>query len=60
MKVSERIQRIRAIVELDDFDIADKVIITQIELIQLEVDIVEALQIARQEGYIAGWNERGM
>ena len=60
MKVSERIKDIRANVNVvDGCSINhDRLPIIQQQLIQLEVEIVEALQIARQEGYRAGFNNR--
>lgn len=47
MKVSERMMQIRARNAVDRVDIG-------YYLIQLEIEIVEALQVARQDGYKSG------
>ncbi len=54
MKVSERIGLIREDVERCRLSLVDDTVIMS-QLIQLEVEIVDALQVARHEGYRAGY-----
>ena len=61
MKVSERIKELQVIMQDSiSLSLVDHSIIVN-QLIQLEVEIVEALQVARQEGeeagYFAGWQD---
>lgn len=56
MRVIDRFRRIREIVKNADTTAADRTMI-QHQLKELETDVDEALLIARQEGYGAGWGE---
>ena len=53
MKVSDRIQQLQMIVKYADITAIDSTII-QRQLIELEMEIVKALQAAKQEGWDAG------
>ena len=53
MKVSERIGLIRKDVERCNLSMVDDTVIMS-QLIQLETEIIDALQVARQEGFQAG------
>ena len=59
MKVSDRIKDIRANVNIISgcSTYHDRLSIAQQQLIQLEVEIAEALQAAKQEGYLTGYKD---
>ena len=56
VKVSDRIIRLRIILENNDLNALDRIIIVWGKMMQLEAEIAEALQIAREEGHDAGYN----
>lgn len=53
MKVSDRIKRLQKSLDLAHISIVDREE-AQFQIVQLEVDIVEALQNARQDGFQSG------
>ena len=56
MKVSDRIIKLRIILENNDLNALDRIIIVLDKMTQFEAEIAEALQIAREEGHDAGYN----
>ena len=62
MKVSERIKELRRL--LNEPEVSQPAIVSIVsiayQVTQLEIEIVEALQVARHEGYKAGYVERGL
>ena len=56
MKVSNRIQEIRQSLN-DDVGILALRTTLNSQLTQLEIDVVDALLVARQEGHVAGYDD---
>ncbi len=56
MKVSDRIQEIRNRLN-DDVGVLALRTALNSQLTQLEIDVVDALLVARQEGHVAGYDD---